>query len=171
VQRGCVGWWSMDWHHRRSSSVCHQQRTLRSASATVFRAGLSRHSDRPAPGSRHESLPSHDAPGVFLFEARCTNLYRCNLNRDLRPPHHLRNGHSPAFTAYPTPTRDRGGPRPPCSGALWAPLTLGRPSAPAPVPGHRARKVRSPDTADRLLGRESFPPGSRSRSPKMAHLD
>jgi hypothetical protein len=49
---------------------------------------------RPAspPGSRHESLPSHDAPGVFLFDARRTNLYRCNLNRDLRPPHHLRNG-------------------------------------------------------------------------------
>jgi hypothetical protein len=26
------------------------------------------------PGSRHESLPSHDAPGDFLFDARSINL-------------------------------------------------------------------------------------------------
>src|SRR6266704_3762358 len=37
------------------------------------------------PGSRHESLPSHDAPGDFLFYSGCTNLPAATSTETLAP--------------------------------------------------------------------------------------
>src|SRR5260370_31094653 len=45
------------------------------------------------PGSRHEGLPSHDAPGDFLFDACCTNLLLPTATLpETFSPHLLRNG-------------------------------------------------------------------------------
>jgi len=56
---------------RCSSSVMHSEgQRLTRFFVLVF---LDIQGGKP-PGSRHESLPSHDAPGDFLFDAGCINL-------------------------------------------------------------------------------------------------
>src|SRR5713226_2639853 len=47
------------------------------------------------PGSRHESLPSHDVPGDFLFDARSTNF--CPPRPEPRPLPHTTSGMAGAF--------------------------------------------------------------------------
>jgi hypothetical protein len=83
----------MDYHQRRCGRVRHKQRTLRSASALSFMPVSPVIQTGKPPGSRHESLPSHDAPGDFLFDA--APPHRHNLNRDLCP--HITFGMAWAF--------------------------------------------------------------------------